>query len=371
MSDALNLPESVPPLTQFYFYLTAGCNLACQHCWLSPSHQSMGGTGGHLDLELFKLALDEGMPLGLNHVKLTGGEPMLHPDLLKMVEILREKGVGLTLETNGTLMTPEIAHYLRDKGNVYHVSISLDGAKADTHDPFRGVRGSFDKAVAGLKMLVAEGFRPQVIMSLHQGNVDEIEALVQQAEAWGAGSVKFNLIQPSGRGENFVRRGRGLDIRKMVKVGRWVEHDLQKRTGINLLYSWPMIFFSLDRLVKRGREACAIINILGVLPNGSLAMCGIGMAIPELTYGQLGRDKIKDVWCENQVLQSIRTDIPGKLEEPCAGCLFKWQCLGHCIAENYFQSRKLTAPFWFCKLAESEGLLPVQRTNQFLDNIVN
>ncbi len=89
---------------------------------------------------------------------------------------------------------------------------ALMAPKLATHDPFRGVSGAFDKAVAGLKMLVEVGYRPQVIMSLHSGNVDEIEELVHLAEGWGAGSVKFNLIQPSGRGEQMTGRGQVLDI---------------------------------------------------------------------------------------------------------------------------------------------------------------
>src|SRR5215471_13831294 len=63
----------VPPLRTFYLYLTAGCNLACRHCWISPRYQANGGTGGHLDLTLLERAIVEAKPLGLQSVKLTGG----------------------------------------------------------------------------------------------------------------------------------------------------------------------------------------------------------------------------------------------------------------------------------------------------------
>ncbi len=82
MDNQISLPEGVPPLTQYYVYLTAGCNLACQHCWLSPVYQPKGTTGGHLDFEFFKLALEEGIPLGLRSAKLTGGEPLAAPGFL-------------------------------------------------------------------------------------------------------------------------------------------------------------------------------------------------------------------------------------------------------------------------------------------------
>jgi len=361
MTDKPLLPEGVPPLTQYYVYMTAGCNLACQHCWLSPVYQPKGTTGGHLDYDLFKLALEEGIPLGLRNVKLTGGEPLLHPDFLRFVDLVKEKNLGLTIETNATLMTPELAKHLRELSTLRHISVSIDGARAETHDPFRGVPGAFDKAVAGIKMLVEVGYRPQVIMSLHIGNVDEIEDLVHQAETWGAGSVKFNLIQPTGRGEQMTGRGQVLDISRLVEIGNWVEHDLQKWVEIPLFYGWPMIFHSLDRLLKRGSDSCGIFNILGILSNGSLAMCGIGMEIPELTYGILGKDSVLDVWSNNKILKDLRCDLPGKLEGICGECIFKWQCLGSCVAGNYHQTRRLSAPFWFCHQAQEEGVLPRKR----------
>jgi len=356
------LPEGVPPLTQYYFYLTAGCNLACQHCWLSPSYQKDGGTGGHLEYQLFELALDEAIPLGLNSVKLTGGEPLLHPDFIPIVDLLKEKELGLTIETNGTLVTAEIARHLRQHSTLGHISVSVDGDNADTHDRFRSVSGSFERAVDGIKYLVAEGYRPQVIMSLHHNNVDEIAGLVSSAQEWGAGSVKFNLVQPAGRGEGLIQRGQVLDINRLVALGKWVENDLQQGVSIPLHYSWPRVFHSLDYLLNRSDGSCSIHNILGVLANGTLAMCGIGMEVPDLVYGQLGVDRVADVWANNPVLTQLRQDIPANLEGVCGACLFKNQCLGSCVANNYLLSGHLTAPYWFCQQALDAGLLPLSRT---------
>ena len=190
------------------------------------------------------MAIEEGLPLGLQGVKLTGGEPLLHPDFIPMVDLLREKDVNLTIETNGVLMTSDLAKYLKENSPLKHISVSLDGATAQTHDAFRNVAGSFQKAVQGIKYLVEAGFHPQVIMSLHNGNVDEIEALVIMAEKIGAGSVKFNLIQPSGRGETMTDRGQVLGVERLIEIGKWVETELQSRTSIALLYSWPMAFYT-------------------------------------------------------------------------------------------------------------------------------
>jgi SynChlorMet cassette radical SAM/SPASM protein ScmF len=359
--DRVELPAGVPALNTYYAYLTSGCNLACQHCWLSPAYQPEGGTGGHLDFDLFTQAIEEGLPLGLSSVKLTGGEPLLHPDFVKIVDLLQQKQLGLTIETNGTLMTRELAFYLKEHSTLGHISVSVDGASAATHDPFRGVKGSFERAVQGTGWLVEAGFRPQVIMSLHAGNVEEIEALVRLAEGLGAGSVKFNLIQPTGRGERLTERGKVLDMARLIEIGRWVEGELQKRSGLALFYSWPMAFQGLRRLGRDGSDSCGIFGILGVLASGLYAMCGIGVQIPELSYGLIGQDRLAEVWAEHPMLVQLRESLPAQLEGVCAECLFQAQCLGSCVAENYHQTRRLTAAYWFCAQAAEAGLFPLAR----------
>ncbi len=365
----IELPEGVPPLNMYYIYLTSGCNLACRHCWLTPAYQANGGTGGHLDYRLFKLAVEEGLPLGLSGVKLTGGEPLLHPDFTRIVDLVYENELNMTMETNGVLMNDSLARFLKEKSPLPFISVSLDGASASTHDPFRGVEGSFDKAVQGIHSLVAVGIRPQVIMSLHEGNVDDIEPLVVMAEKLGAGSVKFNLIQPSGRGEMMKERNQTLGIKQLIELGKWVETDLQKQTKLVLHYSWPMAFYGIRRLLRKGSwGTCGIHNILGILPMGQLAMCGIGIEIPELSYGRLDEDRIKDIWCTNPMLISLRQDVPKNLEGVCAGCLLKKQCLGSCIAENFHQSRRLTSAYWFCHQANEIMLFPTTRIQTPIDN---
>ncbi len=358
----LELPVGVPPLNTYYAYLTGGCNLACQHCYLTPAYQMHGGTGGHLDYDLFALALEQGMPLGLRSVKLTGGEPLLHPDFLRFVDLIREKELGLMIETNGTLVTVEIAHYLKEKGTLNNISISLDGATAETHDAFRGVRGSFESAVQGIRYLVDVGLHPQVIMSIHKNNAAEIESLVHLAEGLGASSVKFNLIQPSGRGEKMIERGQVFDIQHLIELGNWVEGILQKQTSLPLHYSWPIAFRKLSSLLRQvNGSLCGIMGILGILHTGQLAVCGVGTHIPELCYGILGKDSVANVWIENPGLKSLRVSIPVALDGVCGQCIHREICMGACVAENYHATGRFGASYWFCQRAYETALFPISR----------
>ncbi len=81
----MSSPAPQRPLNQFYFYLTEGCNLACRHCWLAPKLDREGTLYPTLPVDLFETAIREAKPLGLKAVKLTGGEPLLHPQFLQLI----------------------------------------------------------------------------------------------------------------------------------------------------------------------------------------------------------------------------------------------------------------------------------------------
>jgi SynChlorMet cassette radical SAM/SPASM protein ScmF len=357
----LDLPKGVPPLTTYYMYITGGCNLACRHCWIDPTFHRDGGSGECLDYDLFKIAVDESLSLGLNRIKFTGGEPLLHSDFNRMADYATEKSIQCDLETNGTLITKQLAFNLKQKTSVRTIAISLDGSCSSTHDYLRNVQGCFDDSIKGIKYLTEAGYRPQVIMSLYPDNAEEIESLIDLSIKLGCGSVKFNIIQSSGRGEKLKKSGGLLSIEKLVQLGNWIEHDLQKKYAIHLFFSWPMVFHSIKRLGKGSGENCNIFYVLGILSLGDLAMCGIGTQEKDLVYGTLGRDRVRDVWCSSPGLMKLREVVPGHLEGICGQCLFKNRCLGTCVAQNYHATGSLTAPFWFCHQADEAGLFPNKR----------
>jgi SynChlorMet cassette radical SAM/SPASM protein ScmF len=359
MNTNINLPEGIPPLNTYYMYITSGCNLACRHCWITPTFEASGGTGQCLDFMLFEMAVNQALPLGLATIKFTGGEPLLHPDFARMADFATEQGLTTWMETNGTLITSELAIHLKEKTSLHSVSVSLDGATAATHEHMRNVQGSFDRAKNGVISLIAAGYHPQIVMSLYPGNVNEIEELVRWAESSGCNSVKFNLVQPSGRGVQMKDRGEWLDIGNLIQIGRWIEKELQPRVHIPLLYSWPLAFQGIDRLTK-SVETCNIQHILGVLSTGHLAMCGIGTQEQDLVYGKLGEDNVSDVWSYHPALLRTR-QAASFLEGICSNCIHKRICLGNCMAQNYYTSKRMRAPFWFCQIAEDGGLFPPTR----------
>jgi SynChlorMet cassette radical SAM/SPASM protein ScmF len=348
------------PLSQLYFYLTEGCNLACRHCWLAPKLDPAASRYATLPVETFEGILAEARPLGLTGVKLTGGEPLLHPQIDRLVEIVRREALSLTIETNGLLCTPALAAAIARARHPF-ISVSLDGVDAETHEWVRGVAGSFRAATQAVRVLAEAGLKPQIIFSVLPQNVDQVDALLPLAEALGAASIKFNVIQPTARGSQLYSAEATVSVRDLIALGRRVDTEMAPTTRLRLIFDYPMAFRPLRSVAGHGSRRCGILGILGVLADGHFALCGIGESVPELIFGRAGQDSLETVWRDNAVLQSLRAGLPGRLSGVCGQCLMKTMCLGACVAQNYYRMHDPFAPYWFCETAEELGLFPDTR----------
>jgi len=355
-----NSMREVPPLTHLYFYLTEGCNMACRHCWIAPQFDRTG-TSRSLSTELFEQAIMEAKPLGLTNIKLSGGEPLLHPRVRELLEITRREELTLNLETNGMLLTRELAEEIA-KSPGCTISVSLDGVDRETNDWIRGVAGSFDGARKGIENLVASGIKPQIIMTLMRRNASQMEEMVSLAESLGAGSLKFNLVQPTARGEELANSGETLQVDELIAMGRFMEKEIAPKSKLEIFFDLPYAFRALGSISRgEGCGRCNIFNIMGVLASGHYALCGIGYHVPELVFGEVGKDNLFELWRDDQVLKLLRTGLPKKMEGICSRCLMRHLCLGSCIAQNYYRTRNLWAPYWFCQDAWEKDMFPRTR----------
>src|SRR2546430_10846156 len=169
---SISLPADRSPrvylehLDNLWFQITGTlCNLTCTHCFIScsPSNHAFE----FLDYDTVIRTLEESTKLGVKEYYFTGGEPFMHPRMLDILEATLRIGPATVL-SNGTLFrdkTVERLKELRD-GSIYSLElrVSIDGPDAAANDPIRG-EGSFDRAMAGVKKLVAAGFLPIITMA--------------------------------------------------------------------------------------------------------------------------------------------------------------------------------------------------------------
>ena len=250
---------------------------------------------------------------------------------------------------------------------MWHVSVSLDSVDPKKHDGFRGVKGAFKAAVKGIENLVNAGFKPQVIMCPHRGNIKEVEDLIKLSVNLGAGSVKFNPVTPTGRGKIMDEKGETLDYDEIINLVRFIRGEIQDRTSVPLFISTPPALSTIKEILheRNAGGECRVLNILGILGDGEMALCGIGRNIPELCFGELGRDDLRTIWFSHPALVKLRNDLNGDYPGICGDCIHAKRCLTQCVAMNYVRTGKLFNPDILCEVAEQKGNFPITRKRGF------
>jgi len=350
--------ESAFELTSLYLYLTDHCNLCCSHCWISPKFSEQKQKG--IALASLKKAISEAKLLGLQSVKLTGGEPFLYKQIGGLLEFLATEQIDVVIETNGTLLNRDMVEHLKSC-NLDQLSISLDAAKEEIHDQIRGVKGSYRRTLEGLALLSRHDLNFQIIMTLQRRNREEIPGVVRLSEKLGAGSLKINPLIPCGRVKGAFEHKQNLNLEELLKLYRMVHKRWPLNKGLSIIFDLPVAFRSIEEIKHRGIIECRILNILGILGNGDFSICGIGQTVHELRMGNLHRDSIGEIWRESPILKGLRQSLPGKLKGICEHCIFKFQCLGACRANAYALTGDLYAPYFLCQESFESGLFPQSR----------
>ena len=177
---------------------TRTCNLKCEHCYA----QSDGHRYDQLSTEEAKVMIDDLAAFGAPVLLFSGGEPTMRPDLLELMHYAKSKGMRVVISTNGTLITPELAKQFAEVGLSY-VGVSFDG-DPETHDKFRGVQGSFDRALQGLKNAQAEGIKVGLRFTINKHNWREINDIFDLMQREGINRACFYHLVYSGRGSEMI-----------------------------------------------------------------------------------------------------------------------------------------------------------------------
>lgn len=197
VQEAVKKPAETFKLRLLFWETTVACNLECIHCRRLDVSKEL--TKGELSTEEAFAFIDDLATLGSPILVLSGGEPLYRPDIFEIATYARSKGLTVALATNGTLVDEVIAKRIVDAG-VQRVSISFDGADAKTHDEFRKLTGSFDRAIEGFKHLKKLGMSMQINSTIAKHNVHQLKDLYNLAISQGADALHIFMLVPVGCG---------------------------------------------------------------------------------------------------------------------------------------------------------------------------
>lgn len=326
--DRLSAPLTV------YLGATQGCNLACGHC----SSGSGPGPLGALDAALMRKLFRELHELGCMQVHVSGGEPLLHPDLLPALDPAFALGLNVLLTTNGTLVTDALAEELARRP-FRCLSVSLDGPDAASNDSVRGA-GAFDEALRGLKRLAR--LRPVgVTATLTPALAGRLAELAKLCEEAGAASLSLRPALPSGRA---LERTEHLPARsEFLEATR--ELDRLQETARIPLFHPPEVPHQQTSAFVLERFGCVAGNLVcSVTPAGQVNPCAL--LGPQFDAGSIRHQTLHELWANGRPFTRLRL-LEGN--EDCWTCRHYDHCGGGCRARALHATGDLEAKDPWCQ----------------------
>ena len=296
---------------------TAACNLSCRYCraCATPSPDP-----DELSLEEARAFLDSIAPLQPMLI-LSGGEPLLRPDIFQIIRHAVSLGLRVSLASNGTLITAGVADKIAASG-VSRVSISLDGASAEKHDQSRGP-GTFRAALNGMDNLRGK-VDFQVNFTVTKKNESEISNIFDLAEKVGAKALHFFFLVPTGRGQEEDQISPERQEERLMQIDRE-----RAQRGIDVQVTCAPQYARLAKPgIGRGKGGClAGKNFVFVSRRGDVYPCGY---FP-LRVGNIRDRNFVEIWENSPELRALRER---KLKGKCGRCSFTRVC-GGCRARAY------------------------------------
>lgn len=336
-----------PPFLVSYS-ITRKCNLKCKHCYSDAIDKQ-----AHDELSTIeaKNLLDDIASWGIKLLIMDGGEPLCREDFFEIASYASNKGLRVVVGSNGTLIDKNIAIKMKEAGIVC-VSISIDGAKPETHDSFRGEDGAFYKAMQGAKACKEVGLPFQFNMVIRKQSLPEIPDMLNLAVESGANAAEFfDLVQVSRVKERCLEEVLSKDERKNIM--EWLA-EAQKECQIVIRVPacpmYPLILKEKNIQPKhfpahllrripyydRGCAAGMPNGYITILPNGDVIPC----MLLQVKIGNIREDSIMKIWEESSLLAKLRSRE--LLEGECGKCTYRDICAG-CRGRAYEETGNMLA----------------------------
>lgn len=317
--------------------ITRNCNLSCMHCRASATK---GPYEGELEIQTCVRVLDEIADVAKPIVILTGGEPLLRPDIFQIARYGTDKGLKVVMAPNGTLITESIAEKMAAAG-IKRISVSLDGATKEIHDTFRGVPGAFEGALHGIEQAKAAGIEFQINTTITQHNLSEIPNIQNLAIKLGAVAHHIFLLVPTGRGKYIIDQE--ITAKEYERTLNWF-YDQKGKSELQLKATCAPHYYRIlrQRAKAEGKPVNYTTHGLDAVTRGCLGGTGFcfishrGIVQPcgflDLNCGDLQKTSFADIWNRSEIFLALRNfdNLGGK----CGKCEFRKVC-GGCRARAY------------------------------------
>ncbi len=332
--------------------VTRQCHLQCKHCRASAEDRRYDG---ELDTIECRKVLEGLTELGSPIVILTGGEPMARADIYEIASYGTELGLRMVMAPCGTLMDRDSTRKIIDSG-IKRISLSIDGADADTHDGFRQVPGAFDSVLNAAALAKSEGLEFQVNTTVTKLNVDQLASIHDLAVELGAVGFHPFLLVPTGRGKSMAHME--IAPAEYEEVLNWL-YEKSLTSPIQFKPTCAPHYYRIlrQREQEAGREVTVETHGMNAMTKGCLG----GQSFAFLSH--IGKAQIcgfldeeagdirsanysfKTIWDSSELFAAMR-DMK-RYEGKCGVCRYLRVC-GGCRARAFATSGNYMAPEPYC-----------------------
>lgn len=343
--------------------LTRACALACTHCRAEAQPRAHPN---ELTTAEALAVVDQIAELGPPVLVLTGGDPLMRRDLEKIARYAVDRGLRVAVSpTTTALATRERMQRLQEVG-VQMIHVSLDGACAETHDAFRGFRGTFDRVTELLRVLQGIGMPTQVGTTVTRANLDELPDMAPLLAHFGIAIWSVFFLVPTGRG----RLDQMVDAEAAERTWDWLAGLLGnvpfairttaapqfRRTVLRRARAQSIAPLRLTGAGYQIREAPSGVETRGVNDGkGFLFIDHQGNLCPsgflQVGAGNVRTNRIVDVYRSSPLFTGLR-DV-SRLEGRCGRCRYADLC-GGSRARAYGVTGSLYGDDPLCTLSEEE-----------------
>ncbi len=317
--------------------ITRSCNLSCAHC---RAASEFGHYAGELTLEEIKRVVDDIVTISNPIIILTGGEPLMRPDIWDIVDYCHERGAMPVIGTNATLITDEVAAAMAVH-RIPRISVSIDFPTAEGHDAFRGQPGCFDQSVEGIRRAKRHGVGVQINTTVTKRNAHLLEEIHDLAEELGVDAFHIFMLVPTGRGSQLVDEE--LPPEEYERVLTWAYHR-QKTSPLHFKPTDSPHYYRIIRQLAKaeGRKVTREEYGLDAMTRGCLAGITFGFISHtgdvqpcgyfDMQLGNVREQPFSTIWTESKVFNELRDY--SLLKGKCGACEYKAVC-GGCRARAF------------------------------------
>lgn len=278
-AELLNKPLVTPH--HVYLDLTHNCTHNCRMCGVIHILKRKV-----MPTEYAKKVIDEIKSWGKENtvLTLTGGEPLTHKDIFKVISYATSAGIRTELITNGFLVTPIVAEKLAKSG-LENIAVSIEGSTAKTHDTITRVKSSFERTTNAVKMLLAakkkKGSGPQISvwMTIMDENVHEIYAVAELSKKLGVECLVYHpvIVNPTNMQNTTGHGSLWLNTEKIPMLKSEIKRIItyKEKHGMIAFLHNPELFVNYFEGSVVSREwKCNPFEFLSIGPDGNMQVCG-------------------------------------------------------------------------------------------------